>query len=346
MNLQNFWKTLGKYNCDKKPSTEDIECYNEIMYQRKLDHKVSQINRLIEQKISKISRQLERRVGCYPADSALYQLFLSNLNINEFESIKEELQVILTEINSNNKQVQSILHLIEEFNNPQIGYTPLLLDEVEIPQPEKQIIQNVSNGINKKNTNDGMFDYLRHESGVILKPLLFCMAVCFAGMLLDKKPKNRSQAQRQLEFRMPILNNDININNSNFYNVSLAKFIEAARKQGILHQVLGVEQILEDIKPRLEQISAEKNTLAFTRLIYTDYNTGQRFDNGVNLPLGWIVNQNHSTLTAHTNRPNPLLRDTPIYITTTYVNGQFLRDDNNVMVFLKQSVELTDFPKD
>ena len=214
--------------------------------------------------------------------------------------------------------------------------------------PKKQIRQGVTTGTNKANANFDMYAYLRQEwfFEEVFKPMLFIVAGLFACWVLDFTTKNSRPVQRQLEFVMPVTVDDIIGSTENLHNVSMADFIKLAKRKGVLDQVLGINQILEDLQPQLDQMSEEKKLDVFTRLIYRDFNTGETFDTGVSIPLDWAINKNKSTPATHTDRPNPLLLNTSIYITTTYVNGQFVHDDNNNMVFLKRSVELTDNPEE
>jgi len=137
MKARDIWSVLRepkKY--DETPTQEDIDVYNELVLQQRIQQYRNGIQREFDLKASKISSYVQKNVGVYPSDSILNDIFIENIqDINAFESEKDLLHAILISKDPKSKKVQAVSQIIKNYNNPILDFSPITLEEVEFPKP-------------------------------------------------------------------------------------------------------------------------------------------------------------------------------------------------------------------
>ena len=172
MKTKEIWKTLGYLEkTNEVPSQLDLDKYNEIIYQRKTRDRNNAIKREIEARMSKISDKIQREIAYYPSDSELHKIFLDNIqDMNGFIYEQKEIEVILKSKDPKNKQVQAVLKLIKELENPQLEFEPVSLDQID--HCSKQLTDtklSINNTCKSTKKSDAILDYLKHKLNKVFK---------------------------------------------------------------------------------------------------------------------------------------------------------------------------------
>jgi len=184
MKTKEIWKTLGYLEkTNEVPSQVDLDKYNEIIYQRKTRDRNNAIKREIEARMSKISDKIQREVACYPSDSVLNKIFLDNIHdINGFIYEQKEIEVILKSKEPKNKQVQAVLKLIKELENPQLEFEPVSLDQLDHCSTQLTDTKlSINNTFKSSEKSDAIRDYLKQELNKVLKDKtvwIFLVLIC------------------------------------------------------------------------------------------------------------------------------------------------------------------------